>query len=251
MRGLPFAVVAIAALLVSSAPGALASHNWGPYHWARTANPFTLSLGDDVSTVWDGSLTTASADWSASSVLHTAVVAGRTNPKNCRPVAGRVEVCSSKYGNNGWLGIAQIWISGGEHITQGAVKLNDTYFNTATYNTPAWRNLVTCQEIGHTFGLGHQDEAFGNPNLDTCMDYTSNPASNQHPNAHDYELLESIYAHLDATTTVGSASASSPAANAQDDWGRAVGSNHRGDADEFEKDLGNGEKVLTHVLWAG
>ncbi|MBI1895150.1 MAG: hypothetical protein HYS04_01245, partial [Acidobacteria bacterium] len=52
---------------------------------------------------------------------------------------------------------------------------------------------------------GHQDEDFNNPNLGTCMDYTSNPSSNQHPNQHDYDQLELIYAHLDSTTTVGQA----------------------------------------------
>src|SRR3989344_8585733 len=93
----------------------------------------------------------------------------------CRATNGRVEVCNSKYGNNGWLGIAQIWVTGGEHITQGVVKLNDTYFNKSPYNTPAWRNLVMCQEVGHTLGLGHVDEIFNNTNLGTCMDYTNDP----------------------------------------------------------------------------
>ena len=126
----------------------------------------------------------------------------RDDPRRCRPTAGRVEVCNGTYGVNGWLGIAQIWIAGG-HITQGAVKLNDSYFNMSAYNTPAWKNLVMCQEVGHTFGLDHQDEAFDNPNLGTCMNYTSNPSTNQHPNDHDYEELEIIYSHLDAGTTVG------------------------------------------------
>jgi predicted Zn-dependent protease len=58
----------------------------------------------------------------------------------------------------------------GSHIVQGTTKVNDTYFNTATYNTRAWRQLVMCQEVGHTFGLDHQDETFNNPNLGSCMD---------------------------------------------------------------------------------
>ena len=91
-----------------------------------------------------------------------------------------------------------------DHITKAVTKLNDTYFNTATYNTPAWRRLVTCQEIAHDFGLDHQDEDFDNVNLGTCMDYTSDPREpNQHPNEHDYAQLEAIYAHLDSTSTIG------------------------------------------------
>jgi hypothetical protein len=40
--------------------------------------------------------------------------------------------------------------------------VNDTYFNTPKYDTSAWRNLVMCQEVGHTLGLDHQDEDFDN-----------------------------------------------------------------------------------------
>ena len=45
----------------------------------------------------------------------------------------------------------------------------------AQYNTPAYRRFVTCQELGHDFGLDHQDEVFDNPNLGSCMDYTNDP----------------------------------------------------------------------------
>jgi hypothetical protein len=47
-----------------------------------------------------------------------------------------------------------------------------------------------CQEVGHTLGLDHQDDVFDNPTLGTCMDYTSDPSTSQHPNRHDYEELE-------------------------------------------------------------
>lgn len=231
--------LAAAAMLAVGVSSAAASHSWGNYHWARTANPFTLKLGDNVSATWDGHLATASSDWSQSTVLDTTVVAGGTRPKNCRPTAGRVEVCNASYGNNGWLGIAQIWASG-SHITQGAVKLNDYYFNQPAYNTPAWRQLVMCQEIGHTFGLDHQDESFTNPNLGTCMDYTNDPSTNQHPNAHDYEQLELIYAHLDSTTTVGAAAPSA--------GGNAPQQQVRDDL--WVQELGDGRRLFTFVFWA-
>src|SRR5215203_4601992 len=164
--------------------GAGANHSWGGYHWARTGNPFTVKLGDNVTSVWDGHLAISSADWTASNVLNTTVVPGSgTAPRKCSPTSGRVEICNTTYGRNGWLGIASVWTNG-DHIVQGTVKMNDTYYNTAQYNTPAWRNLVMCQEIGHTFGLAHQDENFSNANLNTCMDYTNLPESNQHPNTH-------------------------------------------------------------------
>ena len=53
-----------------------ANHSWGGYHWARTSNPFTLKLGDNLTAPWDQSLATASADWSLSSVLDTTIVIG-------------------------------------------------------------------------------------------------------------------------------------------------------------------------------
>ena len=53
--------------------------------------------------------------------------------------------------------------------------------------------MVMRQEVGHVFGLAHQDEDFNNPNLGTCMDYTGDPESNQHPNQHDRDQLDTIY----------------------------------------------------------
>jgi hypothetical protein len=231
---------------------ALATHSWATYHWARTANPFTLKLGDNVTAAWDSYLATTSSDWTASTVLNTTIVAGSAgNPRRCNAVIGTVQVCNATYGNNGWLGIASISITGGTHITQGTVKLNDTYFNTATYNTPAWRNLVSCQEVGHTFGLDHQDENFNNANLNTCMDYTNNPASNQHPNAHDYEQLELIYSHLDSSTTVGAGVPTNAAAgDTPGEWGRAIHFTADGRPDKFERIDGPGAKTITHVFWA-
>ncbi|OGE74290.1 MAG: hypothetical protein A3I07_04530 [Candidatus Doudnabacteria bacterium RIFCSPLOWO2_02_FULL_42_9] len=231
---------------------ASANHAWGGYHWARTSNPFTLKLGDNLSTSWDSYLNVASADWSQSTVLDTTVVPGSANPKNCKAVSGQVQVCNSRYGNNGWLGIASIWISG-SHITAGTVKMNDTYFNTSRYNTPAWKQFVVCQEVGHTFGLDHQDENFDNPNMNTCMDYTSNPSTNQHPNAHDYEELELIYAHLDSTTTIGSSILNSRGqefGEEASDWGRSIRTSSDGKPSLFVKDLGNGNAVITHIIWA-
>ena len=242
-----------------------AGHSWTdssgrPYHWARSG-AFTLKLGDNVSASWDTFLDGAISDWSQSTVLNTIKVAGGTRPKTCKPTAGQVEVCSERYGKNGWLGIAQIWISSG-HITQAVTKVNDSYFNTATYNTPAWRSLVMCQEIGHTFGLDHQDETFNNGNLGTCMDYTSDPdgpPSNEHPDSHDYEQVEAIYkSHDDSTTSASQASAPNvppPAMNEIDfegpgQWGKLVRSTRGGRLEQYELDFGGGHKIFTFVIWA-
>lgn len=234
-----------------------ADHSWGNYHWARTGNPFILSLGDNVNSLWDGHLQTASIDWSVSSVLNTQITSGGTRPKTCKATSGKIEVCSERYGKTGWLGIARIWASG-SHITQAVAKMNDTYFASSPYNTATWRQLVMCQEIAHGFGLDHQDEIFNNTNLHSCMDYTSNPIGNEKPNAHDFEQLESIYAHIDTFTTIQQSlsqlaqtlarDSSGDTGNDPRDWGTKIRDNGR--LALFEKDLGGDRKILTHVIWA-
>ena len=212
MKRIFFVALLAGAAAAFSAVPASANHSWNGYHWARTSNPFTVKLGDNVSGAWDSMLATASSDWSRSTVLDTQIVAGGTRPKTCRPTSGRVEVCNANYGNTGWLGVAQIWVTGGVHITQGTVKNNDYYFGSSTYqyNNTAEMQHVICQEIGHTFGLDHQDES--GISLNTCMDYYHNTSASDtkstHPNQHDYDELATIYQHLDSFSTVGAANES-------------------------------------------
>lgn len=231
------------AAAVLAAP-ALASHAWGNYHWARTANPFTVPLGDNVTSTansnWDGALAEASADWSASSVLDAPVAAGQGgNAKRCRATNGRIEVCNSRYGPNGWLGLAQIWTSG-SHIAKAVAKMNDTYFDGSqtTYDYDAERQVM-CQEVGHGFGLGHQDES--GADLNTCMDYSS-ALDNPHPNAHDYQQLETIYnSHLDSTSTAGFTAGES---------GRVIYRRDTIATSYVVEDLGDGFLLHSFVTWA-
>lgn len=264
--------ILVLSLLVLIALPAVASHSWNGYHWARTSNPISLKLGDNVDSRWDAYLLEAASDWHASSVLNVSVIAGSTNPRRCTPDTGEIEVCNASYGNTGWLGVAGVWVSG-KHITKAYTKLNDTYFDTAKYNTPEWRRMVTCQEIGHDFGLGHQDENFNNVNLGSCMDYTNAPgggtvngfnygASNEHPNAHDYDQLEADYGHGDSASLLRTIVASSlrPKSMAEiladaDQWGTAIRFDAHGRPILFAHKIGaneNGEPmvVYTHVLWA-
>jgi hypothetical protein len=248
--------IAVLAVAVSALPSlVLGSHSWGGYHWAQTANPFTIKLGDNVSGLWDGMLVTASSDWGASAVLNTSIVPGGTRPKACRPTSGQVEVCSARYGNSGWLGLAQIWITGGEHITQGIVKNNDYYFGSSSYqfNNTAEMQHVICQEIGHTFGLDHQSTS--GASLNTCMDYYHNTSSSDlkstSPNQHDYDELATIYNHEDSFSTVAVAAAGTANAGAaESSWGRLVASSDGGRAQTFVRDLGAGNLVVTFVIWA-
>ncbi len=267
---------ALAVLVASAAlsTAVYASHAWGPYHWARTSNPFTLQVGNNLTTAdWKGQLLAASADWNSpttfgalSTPVVTAVVNG-TAGKRCSMVAGTTQVCNGRYGSNGWLGLASINISGGEHITQGTAKMNDTYFDTTKYNNPNERRHVMCQEVAHTFGLGHQSE--NGSSLNTCMDYFSNTGANAtstlstRPNKHDFDQLNLIYSNVDSSSTVAATSATARAAAAAaaaaaggvditDDpgsWGQLVSQSAGGRGSIYERYNANGSKTVTHVFW--
>ncbi len=294
-------VGALAALLALAAfsSAASADHSWGNYHWALTqsSDKAALQLGDNVSGKWDTHLRITAGqknpdgspadnlnDWDApadtnytyTDKLDPKVVQGLNldNPKRCSAKSGRVEVCNAKYGYNGWLGLAQIWASGG-HIVQGVAKMNDTYFNLSKYNNDPWRNLVMCQEVGHTFGLDHTDEIHNNTNLGSCMDYTNDPdgggsygADNQYPGGdnpittavvetyHDYDHLAVIYNHGDGSTTIGSSTAASklpPAANrgsfnSSAEWGRLVHTFPGGKLEIWQRGLGADKELITWVI---
>lgn len=251
-----FCLVGVLSLFLFLPVPVVATHSWNGYHWARTANPFTLKLGDNTSGNWSGMLAVTAGDWSLSNILDTAVVPGGSKPKSCRPTLGRDEVCSANYGNTGWLGLAQIWITGGTHIYQGAVKNNDYYFGSSIYkyNNTAEQQHVICQEIGHTLGLDHQST--NGDSLNTCMDYYHNTSASDtkstRPNQHDYDELDVIYAHLDAITTLGQTTKNLPAVATEDlndprEWGKLIRSDVRESV--YERDLGRGHKLLTFVTW--
>jgi hypothetical protein len=256
------ALLSCAAIAVSPA---LANHSWGGYHWAGNGQDLALKVNKSITSQWTTSVNTSISDWNASNELTLTGQTSSANAKKCSPISGQILVCNAAYGRRGWLGIASIWLSQG-HINQATTKLNDSYHDYAPYNSPEWRALVACQEVGHDFGLDHQDETFDNPNLGTCMDYTNNPLgppANTHPNSHDYQELNIIYDHDDGFTTatastnfgirqVGVAPPREDAGvgDSPNEWGRAIHRDALGRPDVFVKDLGSGRKVLTHVFWA-
>jgi hypothetical protein len=231
----------------------VANHSWNGYHWVRTTAEISPPVGDNVDANWDSYLNTAINDWNKSTVIASGKVPGSTTPRQCKGVAGTIQVCNAAYGRTGWLGIASIWLANG-HISQGTTKLNDTYFAMAQYNKPEWKALVTCQEVGHDYGLGHQDEDFNTDATNSCMDYTNLPAGNEHPDAHDYEQLLLIYDHMESGMMVsgggrGAGAAAEPG-DTPAEWGRAIHFTRDGRPDVFEMDFGGGNKKITHVFWA-
>lgn len=285
---LPHLLAAAFSFTALAAAPASANHWWSPYRWAVVDGsvPGALNVRVDAALTsgggWSSYVATAITEWDVSTVLTLGSVHTSTaSPKRCSPVTGRILVCDEFYGQRGWLGVATIWTDQKGRINQATTKLNDSYFSLATYNTPDWRKLVSCQEIGHDFGLAHQDENFSNPNLGTCMDYTNAPGgggsygpANTAPNQHDYDELVTIYGgQADGYTTATASSPatptnfgirdfahpqSAPAAPAASagsgdspaEWGAPIHKDGKGRPDLFARTAANGGKMLTHVFWA-
>ena len=264
-----------AAVALGTIVPASANHSWNGYHWAGNGSSLALRINTAIASKWNTAVGGSLSDWERSTELSLSTRSVTVDPKKCSPIAGQVLVCNAAYGRRGWLGIASIWLTNG-HISQATTKLNDSYHDHAPYNQAAWRSLVACQEIGHDWGLDHQDETFANRNLGTCMDYTNAPAggvyngfdygpSNEHPNAHDYDELNIIYNHDDGYTSATTATnfgirqvgravpqtpPSQPTGNSPAEWGRAIHKDGLGRPDVFLQEFGDGQKAITHVFWA-
>ena len=245
-----------------------AGHAWGVYHWARTTASFDLPVINSTTSDWDGYVTRAIADWSDSSVLNmiedpNGATSNRVR-RQCKSPSGMVRICNLSYGQTGWIGIAGISIDTNGHIVKGYTKLNDTYFSWDYYNGDDWKQSVTCQELGHDIGLGHQDEDFDNSSLFSCMDYQDPPY--EYPNAHDYDQLASIYAHTDSYDSHASGSeaeggdsgCNAPPGkgcnksglngdNRDIGWGMSLG--RSGQSETFMRIDPDGTRHLTRVIW--
>ncbi len=258
-------LIVISSILFSNS--SLAEHSWGNYHWARITSSFDLTIVNSTTDDWDGYVTRAIAEWSDSTVLYMEEdFTGSTSKqirRKCNPTDGKVRICNLAYGQTGWLGIAGIWIDTNGHITKGYTKLNDTYFSRDDYDDPAWKQSVTCQELGHNVGLGHQDVNFNNASLFSCMDYQDPPYGS--PNTHDYDQLETIYGHSDSYDSFDNGGGDSDGGcnappgkgcnksgvgnnNGDIGWGMSLG--RRGQTETFIRINPDGTRQITYVTWA-
>src|SRR5262249_50439803 len=126
------------------------------------------------------------------------------------------------------------------------------------YNNPNERQHVMCQEIAHTFGLDHQST--DGSSLNTCMDYFSNTGADAgstlstKPNAHDFEELSIIYAHMDSTTTVAASISSSSSLSEPNDyypnsWGQLVAQSRDCRSSTYGRANSDGSRSFTHMYW--
>lgn len=206
MRHLLRLLVVLAILMVGAAPG-LASNTWNGYHWADGAadlhdGSITLTLVNDLSNYrtqysqvfqdWDGAPGPLTLDSGASGGRPVACDNVATDAAG-DAIQGSIHVCNGSYGQNGWLGLARIWLASDGHIDAGVALMNDSYFQVpgSVYDNPIAQRHVLCQEIGHTFGLDHQKS----PKKQSCMNdqWGLTNISFQSPNQHDFDTLNEIY----------------------------------------------------------
>ena len=257
----------------------IASHIWGDshdkddggvagYHWARdTSKVVTLTIQDSTSTnQWQTIVNSALDNWNLSNDItfnfSIELSDADRSRRQCKASNGQIRVCNYSYGiAKGWVGVAGLELDTDGHIIKGYTKLNDSFFDSQIYGYDSynWRLLVACQELGHDFGLGHQDENFSTTTTPgTCMDYTNNPDASTMPNYHDYETLGLIYDHNDTETIGGGGGCKAPQgvgcnrannnSNNKSEWGMSRG--RKGNSETFIRITPDGIRHVTHVTWA-
>ena len=247
-KGLGAAVVVLAlfGVLVATAG---ANHSWNGYHWARTSNPFTLQLGDNVSGLWDGMLDDGGrpTGTARSTCTRRSSRAGRG-----RRTVGRLPVAS----RSAALATATPAGSASPRSGSAAARTSRRASSRTTTTTSATRaTSTTTRPRCSTSSARRSDTPSGSTtrtspaiSLNTCMDYYHNTSASDvlstHPNKHDYDELDTIYTHTDSTSTVGGSAGFLP--DAVPSFARANEVSHS----KYVQDLGNGRQLVTWVYWA-
>ncbi len=243
------AVFGLLAMLLVAVPVAssMADTSAASYHWARKRSHFTLKVGDNASGDWNTYLRGALKQWNKNDAVTLDKVSGQTNPEECKPTKGQVEVCNWRYGTQeGWLGLTRLYFNNqGDHIDAVTVKLNDSFFDTNTkYNDDAARRHTICHELGHAMGLeGHEDNRSCTNDSEYAIFHYLTPINK------DFRELEKIYNHKDKETTVSGASVTGESFVTPTSLPSAP-SNAAGDETVTVQKLDDGRTVVTFITWA-
>jgi len=162
--------------LVLGVGAAYATHRWSCWKYANGSINIYNGATGDYNAIFNEEARTDSNSWHNFTDINLTAVgsAGSTDHANC---------FSGNYGQNGWLGIAELQRVSGCTILQGRARLNNTYL--VSYSRTN-KEHVACQEVGHLWGLNHNRGS-----STTCMNDTILTAPQ--PNSHDQSLVNSIY----------------------------------------------------------
>lgn len=168
--------------------------------WKNKGQGLELLLLNALDETWQDEFVAAVADWNESPSL-VLTTESATVESACSQKDDVMKVCNGNYGETGWLGINELLSTkpeGGE-IVSSVAKMNEYYLRNADNDE---RQYTMCHEIGHGFGLPHTDENFNNPDLGNCLDYTTTPSNNLHPDESNFAFLAELYGSFRRTLRV-------------------------------------------------
>jgi len=159
--------------------------------WAHQGQGLNLEVQNALTQDWYPILEKVLRDWSDQSPeTLNLTIREVASDAECKFVPGVLKVCNANYGATGWRGINQILVDEFNNLTSSVAKMNEHYLLNLGDGI---KQYTMCHEIGHGWGLGHQDQDFNNVDSGSCMDYVMDPENNQHPNAKDFAILRQVY----------------------------------------------------------
>jgi len=219
------------------------------YRWDNggDGNGLEMKIYNALSEDWYSYLDQAVQDWGngppKSLSLSTEIV---PYDFDCSPIKGHIKACNGNYGYTDWKGINESILIDG-YIVSSTVRLNDFFMKAATSGS---RQYTICHELGHGFGLPHNDENFFNKDLGSCLDYTVRPEQNQQPSAYDFERLAELYGAISSgrrsLDRIHPGSLSFPKISSNKKW---VSFKRNKYSEDQVMDLGNGYKILRHFVF--
>lgn len=163
-------------ILTFTATTIIASNRWGCWKYADYAINWYNGATGDYWNIYNEEARTDSNSWHNYTDISLTSVGAAGSTDHINAYAG-------SYGSTGWLGIAEVQRYSGCTIQQGRSRLNNSYL--ASYSRTAKKH-VACQEVGHLFGLHHNQGS-----STTCMNDAILTAPQ--PNSHDQSMIASIY----------------------------------------------------------
>ena len=172
-------------------------------------NP-SLTLVNHTTDFWPGVVATVEGVWDNGSAPADDVLTLSLGNVAAHPTSGdvcsstwvptesdfgpNIHVCNRDYENTGWVGLSITWfLTATGEIVVAQTLLNDFFLqdeDSIWFGDDA-RQLAVCQEIGHGFGLDHQNGR----NKQTCMNRIFGVTDEDFiaPNQHDFDQLAEIY----------------------------------------------------------
>jgi hypothetical protein len=226
--------------------GALGEFN----EWNNKGKGLKLTVQNGCSSDWDVYFTQAIADWNLSDSLELTTTKLESQDLECTAKRGKMIVCNNYYGKTGWTGLNEVYFEGSK-IAASVAKMNESYLENADASE---RQYVMCHECGHGFGLPHRDERINNPDIGSCLDYTTKFEVNKQPDEVDYQNLRNVYGILSPRDRGlrGFDAHEGPELQIDSGWnykhGRLLHQNEHHAV--YENDLGGGIRVVTRLLLA-